>query len=112
MATFTYTPDFGSAAAYEPRVRSTQFGDGYSQRVADGINTAVDQYDLRFMLRDDSEAAAILAFLVARAGVEAFDWTPPLAGAAIRCICRSWSRTFDRNNGNTISAKFIRVYEP
>ena len=112
MSTFTWVPDFGAAAAYEPKVRVAKFADGYEQRVADGINTARDQYDLRFVLRDDTEAAAILAFLVARNGVEAFDWTPPLAGAAIRAVCRSWSRTFDRNNGNTISAKFIRVYEP
>ena len=112
MATFTWVPDFGAATAYEPKVRIAKFGDGYEQRVADGINTARDQYDLRFMMRDDVEAAAILAFLTARNGLEAFDWIPPLESTAVRAVCRSWSRTFDRKNGNTITAKFIRVYEP
>lgn len=111
MATFTWTPDFGAAANYEPRVRTAQFGDGYQQRVGDGINTDRDKWDLRFVMRDDTETAAILAFLKARNGVEAFDWTPPLEGTAIRAICRSWNRTFDRKNGNTVSAKFERVFE-
>ena len=112
MATFTYTPDFGAAVAYKPRVRVAQFGDGYQQRVADGINTGTDSWNLTFAVRTDTEAGNILAFLEARAGVEAFDWTPPGSATAIRAICREWNRTFDRHQQNTITARFDRVYEP
>lgn len=111
MSTFTWTPDFGLAANYKPRVRTAQFGDGYQQRVADGINTAQDKYDLTFTARTDTEASAILAFLKARAGVEAFDWTPAGEVTAIRAVCREWNRTFDKNNLNTVTASFERVYE-
>lgn len=112
MTTFTWTPDFGAKAAYKPKVRKAQFGDGYQQRQADGINTRADTWDLQFQARDDSETAAILAFLEARAGVEAFDWTPPNELTAIRVVCSEWNKTLDRANLNSVSAQFIRVYEP
>lgn len=112
MATFTFVPDFGLNAAFKPRVRTAQFGDGYQQRVPDGINTRQDVWNLNFSVRTDTETASILAFLEARAGSEAFDWTPPNESFAIRVVCREWNRTLDRPNQNTVTAKFDRVYEP
>lgn len=112
MATFTWTPDFGAKAVYKPRVRVASFGDGYEQRQADGINARNDTWDLQFENRDDSETAAIHGFLALRAGVEAFDWTPPNEASAIRVVCREWSRAVTRANLNSVTAQFIRVYEP
>ena len=112
MSTFTWTPDFGAAADYKPRVRVARFGDGYEQRVPDGINTARDAWNLRFAVRNDTETNAILAFLRARNAFEAFNWTPPGEATAILVVCREWQRTFDAHNQNTITATFIRVYEP
>lgn len=111
MAEFTYTADFGAQASYAPRVRVAQFGDGYQQRVADGINAMQTTWPLKFSMRDDTERAAILEFLEARAGVEAFDWTPPFGGTAIRAVCREWAWTPEKYNLNTITATFERVYE-
>jgi phage-related protein len=110
--TFTWTPDFGARAAYKPRVRTAKFGDGYEQRVADGINTAMDRWQLTFAVRDDLEANDILAFLAARGGFEAFNWTPPGETLPISVVCREWNRTFDRHDQNTVTATFERVYEP
>lgn len=112
MATFTYTPDFGAQSAYKPRVRVTRFGDGYEQRVADGINTTPATWPLKFAMRDDTERNGILAFLEARNGVEAFDWTPPFGGSAIRAVCRTWEWTPEKANLNTITATFEQVFEP
>jgi phage-related protein len=112
MATFTWTPDFGAKAAYKPRVRVASFGDGYEQRQAEGINARSDLWDLQFQNRTDSETSSILSFLEARAGVEAFDWTPPTELTAIRVVCREWTKSLDRNNLNTVTAQFTRVYEP
>ncbi|MEY4952413.1 MAG: hypothetical protein RL299_837 [Pseudomonadota bacterium] len=112
MSTFTWTPDFGATADYKPRVRVTSFGDGYEQRVADGINTARDEWNLRFSVRTDAEADDILAFLRTQAAVSAFNWTPPGASIPIKVVCREWQRTMDSHNKNTVTAKFIRVYEP
>jgi phage-related protein len=112
MATFTYTPDFAVRANYKPRVRVVAFGDGYEQRQADGINARADTWDLNFQNRTDTETAAILSFLNTRAGVEAFDWTPPTEATAIRVVCREWNKSMDRHDQNAITAQFVRVYEP
>lgn len=112
MAIFTWTPDFGAKANYKPRVRLAAFGDGYEQRQADGINARNDTWDLQFQNRTDTETTSITGFLEARAGVEAFDWTPPTEASAIRVVCREWAKSIDRNNLNSVTAQFIRVYEP
>jgi len=112
MATFEFTPDFGSQANYKPRVRMAQFGDGYQQRVADGINTSPATWPLAFTNRDDTERDGILSFLVARNGVESFDWTPPFGGASIKVTCAEWDWTPARFNVNTITATFMQVFEP
>lgn len=110
--TFTWTPDFGAQAAYKPRVRTAKFGDGYEQRVGDGINTGTDRWSLTFAARTDSETSSITGFLSSRNGIEAFNWTPPTEGSAIVVVCREWNKTIDRNNLNTVTATFERVYEP
>ena len=112
MATFTWTPDFGAKVAVKPRVRAISFGDGYEQRQAIGINTGGEDWDLTFNRRSNDEALAIMDFLDARNAVEAFDWTPPNEASTIRVVCREWTKTLERFNLNTISAQFIRVYEP
>lgn len=110
MATFTYTPDFGASQTKRPRVNSMRFSDGYEQRATFGINTNPQEWSLTFAMRTDSEASAIDAFLEARKGVESFDWTPPNSSAG-RYICREWTKTLDRNNLNTIQAKFEQVFD-
>lgn len=110
--TFTWTPDFGAQAAYKPRVRTATFGDGYEQRVGDGINTAMDKWTLTFAARTDDETSQILSFLNSRGGFDAFNWTPPTEASPIVVVCREWNKTLDRNNLNTVTATFERVYEP
>lgn len=112
MATFSYTPDFGARINAKPRVRVVSFGDGYEQRQADGINARAETWDLQFQNRTDSDTAAIVGFLEARNGVEAFDWTPPNEVTAIKAVCREWNKSVDRYNLNTVTAQFQRVYEP
>ena len=112
MATFTYTPDFGAKVNIKPRVRTTSFSDGYEQRQAIGLNPRNDTWDLQFQRRTNTEAQEIMDFLGARAGVEAFDWTPPNEATSIRVVCREWNKSLERFNFNTVSAQFNRVYEP
>lgn len=112
MATFTWTPSFTARASYKPRVRTARFGDGYEQRLADGINVRPAVWALTFDNRDNTETAALLAFLQARNGVEAFDWTPPYEASAIRVVCREWNKSIAVYNSTTISAQFEQVFEP
>jgi phage-related protein len=108
MSTFTYSPAPGATLTAQPRVRTATFGDGYSQRVADGINTRPRIWSLTFT-RATSDIDAIDAFLVARNGVESFDWTPP-KGAAGKWICKSWSQNVIANTAQSITANFEEVF--
>lgn len=111
MATFSYTPDFGAQVTKSPRVRSVKFGDGYEQRLAYGINTAPQVWDLSFAQRDDTEASGIEAFLAAANGVDWFYWTPPNGATQYKFICREWQRSLDKANLNTVTCKFEQVFD-
>ena len=111
MATFTYTPSFEATESSRPRVRTTQFGDGYRQSVRFGLNTDPKEWSLTFMNRTNVERDSILSFLEARGGVESFDWTPP-RGTAGKYLCAEWQATLINYNNNTVQATFRQVFEP
>jgi phage-related protein len=106
------TPDFGLTKKSEPRVRTVQYGDGYSQRLIYGLNQNPKVWNLTWTATSNSDADAIEAFIDARAGSEAFDWTPPAAGSSAKYICSSWNRELKYANINTITATFVQVFEP
>lgn len=110
MATFIWVPDWRAQEQRRPRVRVAQFGDGYQQRSADGINADPRVWQLMFGNRSDTEAAAIDSFLAARGARESFDWTPP-RGSAGKWVCSQWSSTLENYGATTISATFVEVFE-
>lgn len=109
MSTFTIAPDFSSQLSEEPRVLQTQFGDGYRQRVGDGINIRPQVWQLTFSARTGTERDTLLTFLRGENGITSFDWTPP-GGSAGKYICASWSYTPDNAATNTITATFQQVF--
>lgn len=111
MATFTYVPSFPASLSQQPRVFTARFGDGYEQRAAFGINTQPKTWQLQFSNRDDTERNGILAFLEARKGVEAFDWTDP-NGYAAKWVCSEWNVEQVSCNFNNVTASFREVFEP
>ena len=110
MATFSIAPDYGVQMSVKPRVRQAAYGDGYTQRVADGINTQPEEWALTFSARTTSERDTILAFLEARNGVESFDWTSP-AGTVGKFICPEWTYVPANTATHTITAKFTQVFD-
>lgn len=108
METFSWQVMFGSSQETKARVLKNQYGDGYSQRLKDGINSLIRAYPVIVKASSLAEADEITGFLEARGGAEAFLWTPPNAAAAISVICDSWRRV-DRVNSAVISATFQQV---
>lgn len=111
MATFTWTPEFGAQASYQPSVKRAKFGDGYEQRAQFGINNNPQTWTLTFQFRTDTETNAINDFLTARRSVEAFSWTPPRSSTAIKVVCDNWSVEAVKHNLNTVQATFRQVFE-
>ncbi len=108
MEIFTWPPAWNASLNVRPRVLSAQFGDGYEQRIADGINNMPRSWSLTFT-NPLPISIEIDNFLNARKGYEAFDWTPP-DGAAGRFVCKEWSYSHLAPNARTISATFIEVF--
>lgn len=110
MATFDWVPDYEAPLSEEPRVLRAPFGDGYEQRVGDGINNNPRKWSLTFDCRDEDEGDAILAFLRAHSGVEAFDWTPPTDSGG-RWVCRRWQSVVIRPAlSRRVTAEFEEVF--
>ena len=110
MAVFTWRPIHGGSKTVTPKVRQVEFGDGYSQRVGDGINIIRPSYSLTF--RGFSETInAIDQFLQSRAGVESFTWTPESGATAAQYLCKSWAVANESFGIKSLTATFERVFE-
>lgn len=107
MSTFTWSVKTGVVLGKEPRVRAAAFGDGYQQRVPNGINTMPRNWQIEIVNRRPVVEAAE-AFLAARGGAESFDWQPP-SGPIGKWLCRSWNATFAGKTA-TLTATFEEVF--
>ncbi|MGE0408974.1 MAG: phage tail protein [Amphiplicatus sp.] len=110
MAVFVVDPDWEFNCEEAPKVARAQFGDGFSQRSADGINNNPRRYRLTFGTRTTAEMQTIRTFLRDRGGVESFDWTPPDDDAG-KWICPEWSRVGRRAGIHNMTAIFEEVFE-
>lgn len=106
-AFFIWTPSYDSPVNSEPKVKVTQFGDGYEQSSQDGINNLLLNFDVTFNERTTVETRAILHFLYARKGVERFIYLPPEPYAEYKLfVCRKWSDSKHFYNNHSIHAVF------
>lgn len=107
---FTWTLSYSPQASRKPRNKFISFGDGYSQRVPDGINNLPEMWNVSFLNRDTTEGYAIDGFLKARGGVEKFQWTTP-TGITANFICKEWDLNLAVGNNVTITGIFEQVFE-
>ncbi len=108
--TFVWSPSYGSNIPNTPRVKTIQFGDGYIQRVKDGINNNLLRFDLTFDGRDADELRAIAHFLYAREGVSSFLWVPPAPYNKTKYfVCAEWTPGLIFYDNSTIKATFVEV---
>lgn len=113
MATFPdISPDYGAAKQSNPKVREISFGSGYSQRAIFGIQQDPKVWTLSWNNRTATDSNSIEDFLEARAGQEAFQWSPPDETNTYNWICRSWRKTMPYPNLFNIDATFEQVFEP
>ena len=105
---FTWSPYYGSPQqSRKPRVLTASYGEGYEQRVADGINTDLATWNLTFR-GAPAYTNDIDVFLAARGGVEAFWWTDR-RGRVGRYVCRSWTQNEEDPAAWNLVATFEQV---
>ena len=104
--------NYGASKQAQPNVRIAEFGSGYSQRSTFGINQDKKGWQLTWQNRSATDANTIEDFLEARAGVEAFNWSPPDESSTYQWICKAWTKTMPYSNLFNITATFEQVFEP
>jgi len=109
MSDFNYQPLYGANKSTKPRVLMAQFGDGYEQRIPDGINTQKQIWGLIFT-DSATNIMAIDAFLQLKNGSTNFTWTPQGA-SEIKVLCREWNLSRDTIDTFTLQATFEQVFE-
>ncbi len=90
----------GSSRPTKPRVLRNEFGNGYRQRIKDGINNNRRTWRLTVQALSAEEFQELDTFLHSREGVEAFLFRPPayegkdpgtLVETQVRVTCEDWN---------------------
>ena len=110
---FLWKPSYNGSVSHAPRVNIISFGNGYEQRVQDGIYNGLISFSATFEMRTEKEARAIIQFLRARRGAQSFSMAhlPPIysdpANFKKLFICSNFDSTFTFFDNYTVKATFI-----
>jgi|TARA_R100000479_G_C6341826_1_gene185629 phage-related protein len=105
--------DKGFTRQSKPKIHMMDFGDGYSQRIADGINNLQQTMQVSFSTRPKAEIDDLVAFFESLGGVNKFEMTidDTNGNETIKVLCQEWSQTWAFDNFYSLQATFIRCYE-
>jgi phage-related protein len=112
------TPDKSMTKQSAPRVLVANFGDGYEQRIADGINTLNETYTLNFATRLKEDIDDIVVFLDGKQGVSNFTLTLPDTNNTtrtgerdVKVVTTDYSVVYNYDNFYSLSLSLKRVFE-
>jgi phage-related protein len=71
------------------RRKISKFGNGYAQRVKDGLNTVERMWTVVFILTA-AQKDAWVAFIDSKGGSEVFYYTPPGESSPLQFVCGSY----------------------
>ena len=103
--------DFGSSREHKPKVLMAEFGDGYSQRAADGTNNDPAMREFTWTNLSEEESDAIDGFFKARNGWQSFFYDHQNRGNPLVYVCTGWKVVDADYNVYTVSASFRQVYD-
>jgi phage-related protein len=112
---FFWKPSYDAIVKNSPKIIINQFGNGYEQRVNDGINNNLINFTLRFDNRNELETTSILHFLYQRNSTESFVYNLPtiyaksLLNLNTRFTCLNWESIYVSYNNYQISCEFREV---
>ena len=116
--TLVATPDKSMNKSTQPRVLTANFGDGYEQRIADGINSLNETYSLSFKTRPKADIDDIVLFLDSQKNVSKFLLTIPDTNNTtrtgekdVKVVATDYSVTYDYEDFYSLSLSLKRVYE-
>ena len=119
----TISPDRGIGRQSTPKVLVAKFGDGYEQRIADGINSIQETFNVTFNNRTAAEIDDITGYFASLKGTTAFTYTipdetqtsdvsPDTAGERrLKVVCEKYNQLYHHEGVYSVTATFRRVYE-
>jgi len=112
---FFWKPSYNIEAISKPRVKINQFGNGYQQRISDGININLIEFNIIFENRSELETVSILHFLQQMSTKQSFIYNMPTiysksnSNLTTMFICPEWNASFVSYNNYSIKANFTEV---
>ena len=112
MATFPITnPVYNTRINARPKVNILSFGDGFEQRLTEGLNQNPLSVSLTFEL-SQADATTAINFLNSRVEDGAsFDYTLPSETSSRKFVCTSFPRSIPFLNRVTLTCTFREVFE-
>ena len=107
------TADRGLSRNSTGRVLTAKFGDGYEQRVKDGVNAKNQTFMITFNNRAAADIYNIEKFFNENIG-KAFTFTvaDKAGNTAQKVVCEDYNITYISENFHSMTANLRRVYEP
>ena len=112
------TPDKQLTKTSNPRVLTAKFGDGYEQRIEDGINVLNEEYTLSFKTRLKADIDDIVAFLDTQKNVSKFTLTLPDTNNTtrtgerdVKVVAKTYSVNYEYDDFYSLNVELRRVFE-
>jgi phage-related protein len=106
--TFTWRVERAPAPTINYRTIEAQFGDGFKQVSADGINTKDESFDITTN-GTDAVIQAIVDFFDAHNGTKSFLWKPPFGKLSL-FTCKTFKAVPQGPNINVLTATFVKSF--
>jgi phage-related protein len=96
-----------------PRIITAEFGDGYSQRAADGINNLPETVEVRWIPVLKTDKDTIVNALNATGGWDYLTWTPPAESTAKKYVMTPEGYSVELISGKyyVVSVMLRQVYD-
>lgn len=108
---FTWSPRVGSSGDVQASVLTSQYNNGYSQRLPVGINNLAGSYQVSFT-GTEAYLRPILEFFVRHKGAISFLWAPPMEAQGLYFTSGGWQTTSHGKQRYTLSTTFQQVFSP
>lgn len=106
-------PDYGLSIENNPKINTISFGDGFEQRLTEGLNQNYRKLQLTFKNITETNSDTLINFLNLRVtNADSFVYTPPNGVAGKFVIDSNYKKTINYANLATVTVTFREVFEP
>jgi phage-related protein len=105
-------PDFGASLDLTLEVAENVFGDGYTQRNTNGLNSTKESWSVSWKNMPKVEMDILEAFIRTQGGWQAFFWTPLGETTPKKWTCRNFKKTPVEAGYFDASATWKREFDP